>query len=105
MKVIILGADGYLGWPTSMDLAAKGHKVLAIDDYSRRNIAMQTSSEGLMNNPNLEDRARLFKKLTKKNIQVRIGDLKNYRFLEQIVKSLSLMLLFIMLNNLLHLIH
>lgn len=87
MKIIILGGDGYLGWPTSMDLAAKGHEVLTIDNYSRRTIAMQTSSEGLIQNPNLEERARIFETLTGKKIHVAIGDLKNFSFIEQHVKS------------------
>ncbi|MFK8102540.1 MAG: NAD-dependent epimerase/dehydratase family protein [Saprospiraceae bacterium] len=87
MKIIILGGDGYLGWPTSMDLAAKGHEVLTIDNYSRRTIAMQSSSEGLIQNPNLEDRARIFESLTGKKIHVAIGDLKNFGFLEGHIKS------------------
>lgn len=87
MKIVILGADGYLGWPTAMDLASKGHEVVAIDNYSRRNIAMQTSSEGLMSTPNLEERAKLFQTLSGKSIDVRIGDLKNYRFIEGICKE------------------
>ncbi len=87
MKIIVLGADGYLGWPTSMDLANKGHQVIAVDNYSRRNIAMQTSSEGLMHTPNLEERAKIFEEVSGKKIDVRIGDLKNYRFLENMVKT------------------
>lgn len=87
MKIIILGGDGYLGWPTSMDLANKGHEIIAIDNYSRRNIAMQTSSEALINTPNLEERAKIFQTLTGKSIDIRIGDLKDFRFLENIVKE------------------
>lgn len=85
MRIIVLGADGYLGWPTSMDLAAKGHDIVAIDNYSRRNIAMQTSSEGLMNNPNLEQRAKLFEEVSGHKMTVKIGDLCNYKFLSEIV--------------------
>ena len=87
MRVMILGGDGYLGWPTSMDLAAKGHDVLTIDNYSRRTIAMQTSSEALIPTPNLEDRAKLFLSLTGKEIKVAIGDLKNYAFLEKQIQE------------------
>lgn len=87
MRIIILGGDGYLGWPTTMDLAAKGHEVLTIDNYSRRTIAMQTSSEALIPTLNLEDRAKLFHSLTGKEIKVAIGDLKNYQFLERHIKE------------------
>lgn len=85
MKIIILGGDGYLGWPTAMDLASKGHQIIAIDNYSRRNIAMQTSSEALMETPNLHERANIFQQITGKKIDIHIGDLTNYRFLESIV--------------------
>ena len=36
MRILILGGDGYLGWPTSMYFARKGHEVHAVDDYLRR---------------------------------------------------------------------
>jgi UDP-sulfoquinovose synthase len=87
MKILILGGDGYLGWPTSMDLAAKGHDVLTVDNYSRRTIAMQTSSEALINTPNLEERIRIFKEKSAKDIALRIGDLRNYAFMEELIKD------------------
>ena len=87
MKILILGGDGYLGWPTSMDLAAKGHEVLTVDNYSRRTIAMQTSSEALFATPNLEDRANLFKDKSGIQLKVEIGDLKDFSFMERLVKD------------------
>ena len=33
MRVLILGGDGYLGWPTSMHFAARGDEVCVIDNY------------------------------------------------------------------------
>lgn len=87
MKVLILGGDGYLGWPTAMMLAARGHEVLAVDNYLRRTIAQQTSSEALMPNPNLEDRARIFQGATGHEVQVRIGDLSDYRFMAEVVRD------------------
>lgn len=87
MKIIILGGDGYLGWPTSMNFAQKGHEILSIDNYSRRTIAMQTSSEALIPTPNLEERARIFESITGHKIQVSIGDLRNFHFLENHIKE------------------
>jgi len=85
MKVLILGGDGYLGWPTAMDFAAKGHEVLVVDNYLRRNIAMETCSEALIPLPNLVDRVDIFKSLTGKEIQVRIIDCCDYKNLSEIV--------------------
>ena len=36
MRICILGGDGYLGWPTSMHFAARGHDVLTIDNMGKR---------------------------------------------------------------------
>ena len=60
MRVLILGGDGYLGWPTAMNFSAAGHEVLVVDNYLRRLTAQQTSSEALVANPNLEERAQIF---------------------------------------------
>ena len=38
MKILILGADGYLGWPTTLHFADQGHEVIAVDDYSKRKL-------------------------------------------------------------------
>jgi UDP-sulfoquinovose synthase len=36
MRVLILGGDGYLGWPTAMHFSARGHHVHLLDNYLRR---------------------------------------------------------------------
>ena len=38
MKVVILGGDGFCGWPTALHLSARGHEVVIVDNLSRRNI-------------------------------------------------------------------
>ncbi|MBW7916611.1 MAG: NAD-dependent epimerase/dehydratase family protein [Trueperaceae bacterium] len=38
MKVIILGGDGFCGWPTSLHLSNLGHEVVIVDNLSRRDI-------------------------------------------------------------------
>ena len=80
MRMLILGADGYLGWPTAMDLAAKGHEVIAVDNYLRRNIAKDTDSLPLFENPDLKERAGIFKAVSGKDIKVEIGDLADADF-------------------------
>ena len=36
MRILILGGDGYLGWPTAMRFSARGHEVSVVDNFSRR---------------------------------------------------------------------
>jgi UDP-sulfoquinovose synthase len=82
-----MGGDGYLGWPTAMAFAAKGHEVCVIDNYLRRTIAQQTQSEALMPTPNLNDRAAIFHSMSDYEIRVKIGDVSNYRTLEGIFQE------------------
>lgn len=87
MRVLILGGDGYLGWPTAMAFAAKGHEVCVADNYLRRNISRETCSEALMPNPNLHDRAEIFKGVAGKQIRVEIADCADYRVLSRIFRE------------------
>ena len=87
MRVVILGGDGYLGWPTAMDLATKGHDVWVMDNYLRRNIARDTKSEALIEAPNLFDRADRFESVSGKKIQVHIGDCTDYGQMERLFRE------------------
>ncbi|MBI4665156.1 MAG: NAD-dependent epimerase/dehydratase family protein [Nitrospinae bacterium] len=84
MRVMILGGDGYLGWPTAMMFANNGHDVVVMDNYLRRNMARETSSEALMPNPNLNARADIFKSVTGKSVKVVIGDCADYMELSRV---------------------
>lgn len=37
-RILVLGGDGFCGWPTSLHLSARGHDVTIVDNLSRRNI-------------------------------------------------------------------
>lgn len=87
MRILIMGGDGYLGWPTAMDLAARGHEVCAIDNYLRRSLALQTRSEALMPSPDLEQRAEIFHAVAGRSIRVEIGDCTDYRTLAALVED------------------
>jgi UDP-sulfoquinovose synthase len=85
MRVLVLGGDGYLGWPTSMCFAAAGHQVLAVDNYTRRRIAAETDSEALLDNPRLDERAQIFNAAGNHGLEVRVGDCADYAFLSSLV--------------------
>lgn len=87
MRVMILGGDGYLGWPTAMDFAAAGHECIVVDNYLRRHIAEATDSEPLIATPSLSDRTRIFKETSGHAIDVRIGDLKDPDFMFEVVRD------------------
>lgn len=47
MKVIVLGGDGFCGWPTSLHLSSAGHDVTIVDNLSRRKIDLELEVESL----------------------------------------------------------
>ena len=47
MRVLVLGGDGFCGWPTALHLSARGHEVAIVDNLSRRNIDNELEVESL----------------------------------------------------------
>lgn len=74
-RLLILGGDGYLGWPTAMYFSARGYDVTVVDNYFRRNACIELDVGMLYPIPTLIERARLWHELTGREIKVAIGDL------------------------------
>ncbi len=87
MKILILGADGYLGWPTCMYFSDKGHDVVGIDNYFRRNAGVELDAESLIPTPNLIQRAKIWHERTGKKIGAHIGDVTDYTFLLEVFRE------------------
>ena len=47
MKVIVLGGDGFCGWPCAVNLAEQNHDVIIVDNLSRRKIDIDLDVESL----------------------------------------------------------
>ena len=47
MRILVLGGDGFCGWPTSLHFSALGHEVAIVDNLSRRKIDMELECESL----------------------------------------------------------
>src|SRR4030043_1137552 len=47
MRVLILGIDGYIGWPLALHLKSKGHEIIGIDNGCRRIRVRDLGSESL----------------------------------------------------------
>jgi UDP-glucose 4-epimerase len=47
VKVIVLGGDGFCGWPCAVNLAEKNHDVIIVDNLSRRKIDIDLEVESL----------------------------------------------------------
>ena len=75
MSLLILGGDGYLGWPTAMYFSNRGYDVTVVDNYFRRNACTELDVGMLYPVPTLQERAKIWHELTGKEIKVVIGDL------------------------------
>jgi len=75
--VLILGGDGYLGWPTAMYFSARGYEVTVVDNYFRRHICDELDIGMLYPIPTLVERSRVWHEKTGYEIKVVIGDLTN----------------------------
>jgi UDP-sulfoquinovose synthase len=89
VRILVLGGDGYLGWPTAMAFAARGHDVCVVDNYLRRTIAAETDSDPLVEAPSLPERAALFRSITGRTMRVEIGDCRNIGFLSRTVRDFA----------------
>jgi UDP-sulfoquinovose synthase len=76
MQILILGGDGYLGWPTAMRFSQRGHDVHVVDNYLRRRAHEEVGTDTLV--PILDSlpaRADAWKDVSGKEIGVTEGDL------------------------------
>ncbi len=88
MRVLILGGDGYLGWPTAMYLSRRGHDVGVVDNLSKRFWEAETGVEPLVPIRPLQARVKRWADVTGKTIGLWIGDIaENHRFLYELLEE------------------
>ena len=68
MKVLVLGGDGFCGWPTALHLSDIGHDVVIVDNLSRREIDIELEVESLTPIRPMGERVRVWKELTGKDV-------------------------------------
>jgi UDP-sulfoquinovose synthase len=64
MKVLVLGGDGFCGWPTALHLSDLGHEITIVDNLSRREIDLELEVESLTPIRPIGERLRVWKQLT-----------------------------------------
>lgn len=69
MKVIVLGGDGYCGWPTALRLSALGMDVSIVDNLSRREIALELKAPSLVPISDLDTRCAAWRDVSGKLIE------------------------------------
>jgi UDP-sulfoquinovose synthase len=85
MRVLILGGDGYLGWPTALRFSARGHEVAVVDDFSRRRWHDEAGTGSLTPIGGLDERIAAWKELSGDEIRSFTGSVQDGDFLEGVV--------------------
>jgi UDP-sulfoquinovose synthase len=88
MKVLVLGGDGFCGWPTSLHLSDIGHDVIVVDNLSRRAIDLELEVESLTPIRPMGERIAVWKELTGKDIGfVNLDLAREYDRFEQLLRT------------------
>ncbi len=88
MKVIVLGGDGFCGWPTALHLSASGHDVHIIDNLSRRKIDLELEVESLTPIQPMSARLAAWKEVSGRDITFEnIDAAKDYQLLFDSIKA------------------
>ena len=87
MNILVLGGDGYLGWPTALHLSARGHRVTVVDNLVRREYDREMGVESLVPIATLQDRATRWEQVSGHFINVRIGNLTDAAFTYGVVRE------------------
>src|SRR5258708_40348436 len=69
MRVLVLGGDGFCGWPTSLYLSDQGHDITIVDNLSRRNIDIELEVDSLTPIRPIGERLRAWKEVSGREIR------------------------------------
>lgn len=79
MNILILGGDGFCGWPTALNLSAHGHDVAIVDNLSRRSIDIELEASSLTPIRPIGERLRAWNELSGRTIRFHNFDVaENY---------------------------
>ncbi len=87
MRILILGGDGYLGWPQSLYLSSKGHDVTIFDNLMRRHFDLERGFDSLIPIYTLHERVAAWKEVSGRQMQLCIGDTMDYEALAAVFRD------------------
>jgi UDP-sulfoquinovose synthase len=68
MRVLVLGGDGFCGWPTSLYLSDRGHDITIVDNLSRRKIDVELEVDSLTPIRPISERLSVWKEVSGREI-------------------------------------
>jgi UDP-sulfoquinovose synthase len=87
VRALVLGGDGYLGWPTALHLSRAGYEVGVADNFARRGYDLEMGVDSLVPIASLHRRVECWEELSGRRLDVFIGDLTEEAFVYDMVRS------------------
>ncbi|MST33987.1 NAD-dependent epimerase/dehydratase family protein [Acidimicrobiaceae bacterium USS-CC1] len=87
MRILVLGGDGYLGWPTALYLSARGHEVGVCDNLVRRDYDKEMGVSSLVPIASIEDRVAAWGEQSGAKLATYVGDLTDAAFVHRMVRE------------------
>ena len=78
MRIIVLGGDGFCGWPTTLHLSNLGHEVTIVDNLVRRKADVELEVESLTPIRPMSTRLRSWHELTGREIRFESFDVAEH---------------------------
>jgi UDP-sulfoquinovose synthase len=86
VRILVLGGDGYLGWPTALHLSDRGHDVAVLDNFARRSYDEELGLQSLVPIESLHHRVRAWHEVSGRCLELFVGDLLDAEFFLDVVR-------------------
>ncbi|MGJ7906020.1 NAD-dependent epimerase/dehydratase family protein [Actinopolyspora sp. H202] len=87
MRILVLGGDGYLGWPTALHLSDCGHDVAVADNFARRAYDHEMGVRSLVPAEPLQVRVDAWQEVSGQDIKMYYGDLVDADFTVEMIRD------------------
>jgi len=87
VRVLVLGGDGYLGWPTALHFSRRGHEVGVVDNFARRGYDNEMGVESLVPIRQLHHRIRVWEEVSGLSVIPFVGDLTDAPFVDRVLRE------------------
>jgi UDP-sulfoquinovose synthase len=89
MRILVLGGDGYLGWPTALQLSEHGHRIGIADNFARRQYDHELGVRSLVPIEPLAVRVAAWREVSGQRIDTFVGDLTDAEFTYRTVRGFA----------------
>jgi len=87
MRIAVLGADGYLGWPTALHLSARGHDVVGVDSLVRRRWDEECGTDSLVPIASVAERLARWQAESGRRVEWHELDLRDAAAVEELIRT------------------